>query len=362
MPQERDGKQALIYNVQLLRFIAALSVAFLHASDRSGLRLPISFGGFGVDIFFVISGFIISYITFHNAEHFWAKRLIRIVPFYWTATIGVFLVALAIPSVLHHARADFTWLIFSLLFIPHDSPNGIHPLLGLGWTLNYEMYFYAIFAAALLLSREFAPYLCAVAIALVLAATRLIAPSSPAEAFYGDGIVLEFIWGIVLFEFFRRLTWMTQPSRRDAGYVLILVTLAAAFAWLPIQEIYGFDSTRLTTGVAAAIVVAMFLLLEKRYGIAARNPLVLLVGEASYVLYLIHPYVIFGVLRLIVGPSPQLPAWCDWLLVVALLAVTIGIAIAIHLYFEVPTMNWLRRRLIAAPRPLIFQPTNARAP
>ena len=354
-----NGKQALIHNVQLLRFVAALSVAFLHASDQGGLRLPVSFGGFGVDIFFVISGFIISYITFHNPAHFWAKRLIRIVPFYWTATLGVFTVALAVPSVLHHAKADFTWLMFSLLFIPHDSPNGTHPLLGLGWTLNYEMYFYAIFALALVVSRRLAAYLCAAVIIVVLAATRFIAPSSPAEAFYGEYIVLEFILGIAVFELFHRLPWMTRPSRRGAAYVLVLVTLAAALAWLPLQEVYRIDPTRLTAGVASAIVVAMFLVLEKRYGMAARNAFVLLVGEASYVLYLIHPYVMFGILRLIPGPSQQFPAWTGWPMAALLLAAATAAAIVIHLRFEMPAMNWLRRKLIAEPRPAIFQPADA---
>ena len=356
MPQ--NGKQPLIHNIQLLRFIAALSVVFLHSTDESGLKLPVSFGGFGVDIFFVISGFIISWITFHNPAHFWMKRLIRIVPFYWTATIGIFLLALAIPSVLHHAKADITWLLFSLFFIPHDSPHGTHPLLGLGWTLNYEMYFYATFAVALFLWRRRAAYLAAAAVAAVLAATRFVAPTSPAEAFYGDPIVLEFIWGIVVFELFRRVSWMTTPSRRGAGYIAVLVILALALVWLPIQEVYRLDPMRLSAGVAAAIVVAMFLVLEKRYGIAAQNSFVLLIGEASYVLYLIHPYVVFGILRLVLGTSQQFPPWSGWPLAALLLMVATGTAIAIHLWFEVPVMNWLRRKLIGAPRPAIFQAAN----
>jgi len=359
VPQKSTGKQGLIHNIQLLRFVAALSVAFLHASDESGLRLPVSFGGFGVDIFFVISGFIIAYITFHNPGHFWMKRLIRIVPFYWTATLGIFVVALLAPSVLHHTRADPVWLAFSLFFIPHDSPNGVHPLLGLGWTLNYEMYFYAIFAVALFLSRARAAYLSAAAILIVLAVIQFIAPASPAEAFYGNPIVLEFVWGILVFELFRRVSWMTAPSRRGAGFGLVLIVITLAPIWLPIQEVYRIDPLRLTAGVAAAIVVASFLVLEKRYGIAARNSFVLLVGEASYVLYLIHPYVMFGVLRLIVGPAQNLPVWSGWLLAALLLAAATGTAIAIHLWFEVPAMNWLRRKLIGEPRPAIFQPADA---
>ena len=353
-----NGKQPLIHNIQLLRFIAALSVAFLHATDESGLRLPVSFGAFGVDIFFVISGFIISYITFHNPAHFWVKRLIRIVPFYWTATLGIFFVALAVPSVLHHAKADISWLLFSLLFIPHDSPHGVHPLLGLGWTLNYEMYFYAIFAVALLLSRRWAAYLSGAAIIAVLAATRFVAPSSPAEAFYGEPIVVEFIWGILVFELFRQVSWMTRPSPRGAGYVAVLVILALALLWLPVQEVYRIAPMRLTAGAAAAIVVAMFLVLEKRYGIAAQNRFVLLVGEASYVLYLIHPYIVFGILRLVLHGSQQLPLWSGWLLAVLLLSAATGTATAIHLWFEVPAMNWLRRKLIGEPRPAIFEPAD----
>src|SRR5579864_820817 len=96
----------VINNVQALRGFAATAVFFSHATQAPNLRLPLSYGGFGVDIFFVISGFIISYIAESDPHQFELKRIIRIVPFYWAASIGVFLVALFFPWLLHTTSAD----------------------------------------------------------------------------------------------------------------------------------------------------------------------------------------------------------------------------------------------------------------
>ena len=131
------------YSIELLRFLAATAVVFVH--------IPIvKFGNIGVDIFFAISGFVMMLSTESSSKNFFLKRIIRVAPTYYIFTLGVFFSALIAPSVLNNTTADFSQLVQSFLFVPFDK-NGVghYPILFLGWTLNYEMYFYLLFALAL---------------------------------------------------------------------------------------------------------------------------------------------------------------------------------------------------------------------
>ncbi len=92
------------------------------------------------------------------------------------------------------------------------------------------------------------------------------------------------------------------------------------------------------------VVVLSAILIEKIYREQASKRLILLVGEASYILYLIHPYVIYGFIRLVLGPTNRLGAASVAALVPVLMAVTTAIAVLIHVYFEKPIMGMLRQR------------------
>lgn len=117
-----------IGNIQILRAFAASCVVFLHSTLPPGLPMPsyakFGYGQFGVDLFFVISGYIISSIATRDPRDFELKRIIRIVPFYWAATVAAFFVALFFPRLVHHTFADWRSLVTSLLFIPQLRPNG----------------------------------------------------------------------------------------------------------------------------------------------------------------------------------------------------------------------------------------------
>ena len=128
----------MLLNLHLLRAIAALAVVYFHSTSEAGLNLPVSIGSHGVDVFFVISGFIIAYIGTRSPDRFLIRRFISIVPFYWAATLAVFGAAALAPHMLHSTRADYVQLLCSLFFIPRETPYaGVVPTLVLGWTLNY---------------------------------------------------------------------------------------------------------------------------------------------------------------------------------------------------------------------------------
>ena len=88
----------MLYNLHLLRVIAALGVVYFHTTSSAGLKLDWDIGSRGVDVFFVISGFIIAYIGSSNAEQFFRRRLIRVAPFYWAATLCVFAMVVVSPA------------------------------------------------------------------------------------------------------------------------------------------------------------------------------------------------------------------------------------------------------------------------
>src|SRR5262249_19248506 len=140
------------------------------------------------------------YIGARSPEHFFVRRLIRIVPFYWAATIAVFFVALMFPHLMRTTQADPAQLLYSVFFIPHETEYaGLMPTLILGWSLNYEMYFYVLFAVSLLLSRRWAPIICAGLITAVALTIEESGTTNPTLHFYGRPLVFEFCFGIACY-------------------------------------------------------------------------------------------------------------------------------------------------------------------
>jgi exopolysaccharide production protein ExoZ len=345
----------MIYNVHLLRVAAALAVVYYHIASEAGLNLPLAFGTFGVDVFFVVSGFIIAYIGSKSPHSFLLRRMIRIVPFYWSASLFIFAIAWFFPQLLRQTRPDVPHLLYSLFFLPHESSSaGMFPTMILGWTLNYEMYFYALFGIALALSPRFAPIICSGLLALIFLAIRLSGTESEGLKFYARPIVFEFVFGIVVY-YGVTLIDRRADDLRDKRWLkwLLLTSTLAASVVIVIQGIFGgFGLPRyISSGLPALVLVFGAIAIEKLYRVQIRSKLVFLLGEASYILYLIHPYVIYGVLRLFVGPAADLGPWTIGLLVMALLILPSVIAVLVHLWFEKPIMDFLRRALIPAPEP-----------
>ncbi|MGN6518124.1 MAG: acyltransferase family protein [Dokdonella sp.] len=171
----RDGvpahSTAPLEFVQAFRGIAALLVVLWHASiflgpygTGLGGRLFGSGGSMGVDLFFLISGFIMVHTTrgsdgsWRDAAVFAIKRAARIWPV-WIVAAALFVLCKPEPRAFVLEPANRSWLLHSLLFVPTPgAPSDVAPIygfpvLGVGWTLNYEMYFYAVFGASMLFAR-----------------------------------------------------------------------------------------------------------------------------------------------------------------------------------------------------------------
>jgi exopolysaccharide production protein ExoZ len=287
----------MVNNVQVLRAIAALMVIATHVSRVNPL-LPDSFGKFGahgVDIFFVISGFIMVFTTAMkpvSPARFFGNRVLRIVPLYWLLTILLFLLATAAPSLLQSTRSDPGELIKSLLFIPFVRSEGVvQPVLTVGWTLNYEMFFYAIFALGLLISSRTMRMIAIMAPFVILAVLGMVfRPAHPILSFYTSSLILEFCFGMVLGLLYPRISASPPHPMLVVGLLLI------GFAGFALDGNMAVPLSHLTRGFSASLIVYAAIALEAG-GIRHDGRLMLLLGAASYSIYLGHQYLVILVDR-----------------------------------------------------------------
>jgi exopolysaccharide production protein ExoZ len=278
-----------IVTIQYLRGIAASLVVLHHAMSPTSL-LPIfptlRIGEFGVDLFFVISGYIMWTTTENRPTRplrFWGARILRVVPLYWIFT--TLYVLLVRPGLFSGVSLDPLYIVQSYLFVPVMDPvyNEVKPVYTLGWTLHYEMFFYFVFGCCLVIPQRMARLAAAVGAILLLVVTGFVArPDSAVAATYTDPILLEFAAGILLAHFAPRLH--ARPPA--VGWALI----GAAAVWLAFHAVIDEPKSHLGTfGFPAIAMVAGALMLEP-FARARPNRFALLLGGASYSIYLAHPF------------------------------------------------------------------------
>ncbi len=198
--------------IQVLRGLAALLIICEH------IRF-LNCGAFGVDIFFIISGFMIMFTTQKNTKYFLRKRLIRILPFYDLMTILTFLLLLLFPSMFRESGADISQLIKSLLFIPFDIGDSVYqPILRIGWTINCEMFFYVLFAVCSKLSHKYRGLLTGLLILFVFVLNTVLDAfgyTNPFLQFYGAAVMLDFILGILCFYTVKAIFCKTKVCKSE---------------------------------------------------------------------------------------------------------------------------------------------------
>jgi exopolysaccharide production protein ExoZ len=269
----------MIRPIQYLRAIAALSVVWLHGltmmdgfTDKIGAP---QFGSSGVHIFFVISGFIMLMTTAGKpmaAGEFIRHRILRVVPLYWLATL--LMVGCALLGAFKKLQFSAVTVAKSLLFIPY----GHEPVLVPGWTLNYEMFFYALFALSLTLpKRARVPALVASMLGLVVAG-HMVDPAGPIAAAYTSPMLLEFLAGSVI-----AYLWLNQKLTLSlpASLGAMAIGTAVLFGWGE-SLLFGYSEL-----IGSALVVAGCLHASIR---EIKSPLLLALGDASYSIYLTHPF------------------------------------------------------------------------
>lgn len=314
-------------SIQALRGIASLFVVLEH------IRF-LNCGAFGVDIFFVISGFMIMFSTGSGQpEHFLRKRLLRILPLYYIMTVGTFLLLVFFPGMFQQSKADPVFLVKSLLFIPFDIGGGaVQPLMRIGWTINCEIFFYLLFSLAMKISYRYRGPVCGGLILAVVGSAQMV--SGVSLSFYGNPVMLEFVFGIAVYYAARGLygRFAEKPFSRCIlplsvlGVMCCFLGLLATKAGIDILGIrrpvlWGLPATFIVLGTFAAGLYMKKLPL----------PLVQL-GDASYSLYLMHYYPVMLLDRAVFDFSACTPF--SLFGVVVAVAVSVVLALFSHKYLE----------------------------
>ena len=322
-----------IASIQYLRAIAAISVLCFHVSETYGLEFKT--GASGVDIFFVISGFIMWVTTEGKPvgpQKFMLRRLIRIVPLYWIATAATFLVAVLKPQFFFNSNSSIGNLIGSLFFLPIIKDEALHPVVEQGWTLSYEIFFYLIFSISLLLP-EFRRFWFLMAALVTVVIAHYLLPSGYARVFT-EPVILEFAAGVVIGRLWKqgfRLSFRAAIGLMIAGFVLLLAS-----------DLMAHFDRAVRWGVPAVLLLSGAVFAERERGVPKLAFLHFL-GDASYSIYIWHVLTGIMVMALLLRlgvPYAVQPAF------VAL--GSLAFAIVCYLYIERPIV---RKTRSARPQP-----------
>lgn len=266
-------------SIQILRGLAAFFVVLYHVVKKGVFAgtFPsnfFEFGQFGVEIFFIISGFIMSYITSGKDVHlfsFMVKRGVRILPMYWLFSTIALCALIAIPNLAFTHTELPPGFVSSYLLIPLPDRS---PLLMVGWTLSYELLFYFVFALTARISgRPIASVLA------VLWGLSFVVPEDFYARFFFNDFWAEFLVGTLLFKMADK-----KAGLLAVGAVALIVFLIFDWVGLP-------DRRSIYFGLPAVTVFSIVIGLEgyiRNLHSTVIVPALKFLGDSSYSLYLSH--------------------------------------------------------------------------
>lgn len=338
--------------IQALRGLAALYVLCFHGTPHVTVplesdiaKLLFGNGSAGVDLFFVISGFIMVYTTWNSpggtreAANFLVKRLWRIWPLYAVATLGY--VAYICIRIYHGVpREVVADTITSLLFFPKT------PVYGIGWTLNIEMYFYAVFAATMLAGRA-RWLLLAVWSAATVWAQWLGVGGATEVPFVGSYVkqalhpcIGSFMYGMLIAAFHRSNVRVPKPLARGA-----LAFSIALLLWQCLGGAFA-QAGALGYGIGFGALVLSLSAMQKAGCGWKPSQLLLWLGQISYSLYLFH-----ATLMPAIGDRLEAFGYGMYLTSLAYLAfitvVVVLISGVLYQLLEAGIFDWLRKTAFA---------------
>ena len=328
-------------NLVVLSHLFAVEGKYTHGGVLPSFTF---YGVAGVDLFFVLSGFIMVAVAGRGVgswEFLW-RRAARIYPTYWLITLLVLAVTMVAPELVNSSINEPISIWRSFLLFPANTP----PLLAVGWTLVYEMYFYLVFAIFLALR---IPVLCGlVAWGLVLFTVRTAIPdevaASPVQSLVTNPMTAEFMMGAVI-----GLLWL---NRRTPGAVIVgaigAVALAFSLIFLAPALSLGvspyLETLRvLIFGIPSALVIYGLAASEHRLVSARLQKLLIALGDWSYATYLVHVLVISAIGRVLALLDPAGGIGPSFALILVGLVAANLVGAAVHTLFERPTLNWLHQ-------------------
>ncbi len=321
----------MLANLQHLRAFAAINVVIFHIivsatgyqQSLPWFNLLKDWGQNGVDIFFVISGFIMLHTQLQQpktALAFFRQRLIRIVPLYWLLTLLVVLLLWLFPALFRQLNLQANWVLASFFFSAQWL-TGLYPVLFVGWTLEWEMLFYLLFGCALALKSG----------ALLLPMLSIVLATF--AALTCQWMLLEFIFGMLAAWLFHRARWSVT-----VGWLFLLSGIVLlGLSLFPTVQALSLHRT-LSWGVPAFLLVLGAVTVP-----ALQQAWLSRLGDASYSIYLLQILTIPACYKVSVSLLPQAH---PLLLATASLGLTLLLALLCYRWIEQPMLQWLRRRWV----------------
>ncbi len=336
-----SGKTGARYDgVQALRFFAALLVLITHSTFYTSNRLSNDIGvwnngALGVDIFFVISGFVMmmaipKYIGIDRGWRIFAlTRLERIVPLYWIATSIKLLTVIAAPAIVVSGQTNLMYLIKSYLFLPAFRADGrAEPLLGVGWTLVLEVFFYSLIVLSLAINKS--PFKISTLILCICTVISFFNFDGSKElSVYFTPRMIEFVLGMLIAK---------HAPINHSNLKIALSLIIIGITILLLQPFSGEGAQHIVLrSIPSAIVVLGVVWLEPYLG--RMSPMLVKLGAASYALYLFHPLIAPAIPAILAKLDIRIPALSIALCVIIAIIATYGI----YLWVERPIAKYLAR-------------------
>ncbi|EMN5850635.1 acyltransferase [Enterobacter hormaechei] len=353
-------KNPTIYSLQALRGIAAIAVMLLHHQGFTGLSSDslagklVAGGSWGVDLFFIISGFIAAYTIPRESSglsagvDYFVNRLVRIVPLYYLMTFSSF------------GADQEAWIasIKSLMFIPiggvDDGGNSLGPIyggatIGQGWTLNYEMYFYMIAALSFVFGARkwFATITFIIMVVLIPLVLFGIPDQYLRYGFSMDSAYLSMVTHPIIFEFIAGAALgLLYPllSDRLNIFSLILSILGVAIFICNAITHYWPGHGVLGYGFTSFLLVLSVIQLE-RAGYVIKSRILLYLGGVSYSVYLLHMNIKNIFIKVFKHSGVDMSEYGLLLLFFSILT-TMIIAHYTHKYIEVNFTKYLKNKWV----------------
>ena len=340
-----------MYSLQLVRGIAAILVLLHHITSiiykNSNYEYALGifdYGSIGVDLFFILSGFLIFTLHYQEIGYsnklgiFFKKRLIRIYPVYWVVTLALIPIYFIMPSFGVGYESDPGVILKSLFLIPQDHD----PILGVGWSLVYEVFFYIMFGLFILLGKKPA--------AIILSAW-MVASISLLNFEFGN-YFFKFLFSPIIFEFLLGcLMAFLLLNVRFKQSLSIFFLGAVTFLGAVLLDEFVFDSLSregivrvLIYGISSFLIILGIILIE-RQGNFKSNRMMTYFGDASYSIYLVHIPVILFLNK--VFDFLGLYGTLSYPIATSILAlVTLGSGCIFHNLIEKPLLSFLRKKII----------------
>jgi len=341
--------------LQAFRGFAAIIVVIHHicGSSKEYFKI-ILFNDFfksgwnGVDFFFVLSGFIITYVHIDdikkqtNITMFFFKRLIRIYPIYWLIST-IALLSILITGKLN-IQTDYLHIIKSYFLIQHE----IGPFLGVAWSLIYEVFFYIAFGFFIIIGYKYAKYVIPIwfIITLILNLTN----SHLIEHIYFSNFILEFLMGcFICYVYYSKLNKIIPHANLILASGIILFIFTWILSYFSTFALKSSLESRLLYGIASSMIILGAALVDSKKP-AMVNKYFLSIGNASYVMYLIHPLFLAAIYKYFKIHQHILPhSWIIYYIIaLSTILLIVLCSVYIHLIIEKPILKLFSYSILKA--------------